>query len=153
MLSLCEPLDDAILVRPIASPKRTQGGLILPDSSQETFNRGVVEKTGPGDGEHPMPVYVGDLVFFGKFAGTWLSLFGADRLMLRASEVMLRIPAGLIGTVAHPTEKTEHLAGEPCEVCDGPAPAADAPPAVDADEVAATDRLRALRNGLRIAGA
>lgn len=161
MLALLEPLEESILVRPIPEPKMTASGLIKPDTGKDIIGRGIVEKVGPGeqlpDGltRRPMPVQPGDLVFFGGYNGQWVRLFGMDRLSIRASEILFRIPGEHIVTVSHPEEgtETEHLAGEPCQFCaKDAAPPAALEPTVDLEDVAARARLAELRDNLRIVG-
>jgi chaperonin GroES len=138
-----EPLADTLLVNPIAAPTMTTGGIHLPDSSQETFNRGVVEKTGP----KVETVKVGDLVLFGKYAGTWLTLAGKDRLAMKEVEVFLRIPTGGYAATEH-GGKLAHLAGEPCDECQPKAELSDAAVATTEDDSDARSRLRAMRDAL-----
>lgn len=127
-------LADAVLVEPIPNPSMSAGGIILPDASQEVFGRGIVTHVGPA----VTHVAVGDLVLFGKYAGTWLTLFGASRLSMREVELHLRIPAGTFAVVGH-EGKFAHLLGEPCEVC---TPQAQPKPVVDDIPQPVIDRSR-----------
>ena len=112
-------LADAVLVEPVPVPSMSAGGIILPGTSKEIFGRGIVTHIGPA----VTNAAVGDLVLFGTYAGTWLTLFGASRLSMREVELHLRIPAGTFAVVDH-DGKPAHLLGEPCEVC---TPQAQAP--------------------------
>lgn len=118
-----EPLADVVLVKPLEAPAMTKGGIVIPDSAQqrEEFHRGLVERVGPGaitlTGAHiPPAVQVGDLVFYGRYAGSWMDVFGRVRLALMENELKLRVPAGKFELVTHADEKA-HLAGESCEAC------------------------------------
>ncbi len=90
------PLDDRIVVEPLAAEERTSGGIVLPDSSREKQQRGTVLAVGPGklldSGERgEVGVSVGDEVIFGKYGGTEIELDGLDVKILRESDILARV--------------------------------------------------------------
>ena len=87
------PLFDRVLVERKDEPSKTRGGLFLPESAKEKPMQGVVLAVGQGKvsdkGEvTPLQVKVGDLVAFGKYAGTEVQVGGEDRLILREDDIL-----------------------------------------------------------------
>lgn len=75
MVEKIRPLFDRVLIQRLAQEEKTQGGIIIPDTAKEKAQTGKVVAIGAGRivGEGkiiPMQVKVGDVVFFGKYAGT-----------------------------------------------------------------------------------
>lgn len=69
------PLADRIVIKVIEDTEQTSGGIFIPDSAKEKSQKGEVVATGAGkvldSGERePMDVKVGEIVLFGKYAGT-----------------------------------------------------------------------------------
>ena len=94
------PLHDRILVRRVESDERTKGGIIIPDTAKEKPQEGEVIATGPGarteQGEIvALDVKVGDRVLFGKWSGTEIRLDGEDLLIMKESDVMGILEAGV----------------------------------------------------------
>lgn len=94
------PLHDRILVRRVESDERTRGGIIIPDTAKEKPQQGEVIATGPGarneQGEIvALDVKVGDRVLFGKWSGTEIRLDGEDLLIMKESDVMGVLEAGV----------------------------------------------------------
>ena len=82
------PLEDRVVVTIIEQEQVTATGIVLPDTAKEKPSKGRVEAVGPGKYSEkgdliPMPVNVGDLVVFAKYAGTELKLDGEEYLVLR----------------------------------------------------------------------
>ena len=87
------PLDDRVVVEPLAAEETTAGGIVLPDSAQEKPQRGKIVAVGPGkisdEGTRIAPdVAVGDTVLYGKYSGTEVQVEGEDFLILRESDVL-----------------------------------------------------------------
>ena len=82
------PLNDRILVKRVEEQGRTTGGLFLPETAKEKPSQGTVLAVGPGSGERPMAVEVGDLVVFGRFAGTKVEVGGEEHLILSEDEIL-----------------------------------------------------------------
>jgi chaperonin GroES len=68
------PLLDRILVSKMKAPTQTAAGILIPEKSQETLNRGTVVAVGPGDEKHKVNLKVGDRVILPTFGGTLLKL-------------------------------------------------------------------------------
>lgn len=87
------PLFDRVLVERQEEPTKTRGGLFLPESAKEKPMQGKILAVGEGrvadDGKvTPLQVKVGDLVAFGKYAGTEIQIDGEDRLILREEDIL-----------------------------------------------------------------
>jgi chaperonin GroES len=83
-----KPLADRVLVEPQAAEEKTKSGIIIPDSAKEKPQRGKVVAAGPGSKDEKMEVKVGDVVLYGKYAGTELSVDGKDYLIMRQSDIL-----------------------------------------------------------------
>ena len=95
------PLHDRVVVRRIDEDEKSAGGIIIPDTAKEKPSQGEIIAVGPGarneKGEiTPLDVKKGDLVLFGKWSGTEVSLDGEDLLIMNESDIM----GGLEMTVA-----------------------------------------------------
>lgn len=82
-----KPLADRVLVEAAAAEEKTAGGIIIPDTAKEKPQRGTVIAVGNGKKDEPMTVKVGDVVLYGKYAGTELSVEGKDYLIMRESDI------------------------------------------------------------------
>ncbi len=87
------PLRDRILVERIEEQEQRVGGIIIPDSAKEKPQQGRVVAVGKGrvndKGEvFPLDVAAGDVVLFGKYAGSEIKLEGREYLILREEEVL-----------------------------------------------------------------
>jgi chaperonin GroES len=90
------PLDDRIVVEVLEAQEKTAGGIFLPDTAKEKPQRGKVVAVGAGhltkDGKrNAMTLSTGDVVMFGKYAGSDVEVDGKELKILRESEVLLRI--------------------------------------------------------------
>lgn len=89
MLERIRPLSDRVLVKRVPHEETTTGGIIIPDVAKEKGQTGEILAVGEGrsDGERmlPMQVKVGDVVFFGKYAGTEVS---SDLVIIREDEIL-----------------------------------------------------------------
>ncbi len=83
-----KPLADRVLVKPMEAESRTASGLIIPDSAKEKPQKGTVVAMGPGTKDEKMEVNAGDVVLYGKYAGTELNVDGIDYLMMRQSDIL-----------------------------------------------------------------
>jgi chaperonin GroES len=90
MFERLKPLGDRLLVKRIEQEERTAGGIIIPDAAKEKAQTGSVLAVGAGRRDTsgaliPMDVKVGDVIYFGKYAGTEA---GVDHLIIREDEVL-----------------------------------------------------------------
>ncbi len=83
-----KPLEDRVLVEPMAAEQRTASGIIIPDSAKEKPQKGTVIAVGPGKKDVDMQVKVGDVVLYGKYAGTELSSDGKDYLIMKHTDIL-----------------------------------------------------------------
>lgn len=88
-----QPLHDRLIVEAAAKEERTAGGIILPDSAQEKPAKGTVLAVGPGktldNGKKaPVDIKVGEVVLYGKYSGTEVTVGGEDYVILRADDVL-----------------------------------------------------------------
>jgi chaperonin GroES len=88
-----KPLHDRIVVEPAKAEEMTAGGIILPDSAKEKPQRGTVLAVGPGktldSGEKAeIDVKAGEVVLYGKYSGTEVTVGGTDYVILRADDVL-----------------------------------------------------------------
>ncbi len=87
-----KPLADRVIVAPMEK-EMMKGGIIIPDTAKEKPQQGKIVAAGPGsvsdNGERVKPeVKKGDVVLYGKYAGTEVSVDGNDYLILRESDVL-----------------------------------------------------------------
>lgn len=82
-----KPLADRVLVEPAAAEEKTAGGIIIPDTAKEKPMKGTIVAVGTGKVDEPMTLKVGDIVLYGKYAGTEISVDGNDYLIMRESDV------------------------------------------------------------------
>ena len=83
-----KPLSDRVLIKPVAAEEVTVGGIIIPDTAKEKPLRGTVKAVGNGTKDEAMVVKEGDLVLYGKYAGTELEVDGVKYLMMRQSDIL-----------------------------------------------------------------
>jgi chaperonin GroES len=91
-----KPLSDRIIIRPLEAELKTAGGIIIPDNAKEKPQKGEVMAVGPGkvaeNGQKiDMGLKAGDLVLYGKYSGTEVSIDGKDYLIMRESDVLAKI--------------------------------------------------------------
>ncbi len=82
------PLHDRVIVKPAAAEEKTAGGIIIPDTAKEKPQRGTVLAAGTGKKDEPMTVKNGDMVLYGKYAGTEIQIDGHDLLIMRESDIL-----------------------------------------------------------------
>lgn len=87
------PLHDRVVVRRKEEEAKTAGGIVLPGSAKEKPNQGVVVAVGSGrvldNGDvRPVDVKAGDLVVFGKYAGSdTIEVEGEELIILSESDI------------------------------------------------------------------
>ncbi len=87
------PLQDRIIVKRLEGEEKTKGGIIIPDSAKEKPMEGKVIAVGPGKlnekGTRVAPeVKAGDIVLFGKYAGTEIKINDEEHLILREDDIL-----------------------------------------------------------------
>lgn len=88
------PTNDRVVIKPIAPETMTSFGIIVPDTSKEKPEQGVVVAVGPGrrseSGERiAMDVSVGDKVFFKKPWDEPIKVNGAEYYIIAEQDITL----------------------------------------------------------------
>ena len=83
-----QPLSDRVLVEPQEAETKTASGLYIPDSAKEKPQKGKIVAVGPGTKENPVTLKTGDIVLYGKYAGTELQHNGIDYLIMKESDII-----------------------------------------------------------------
>ncbi len=88
-----KPLADRVVVQALEDADQMRGGLYIPDTAKEKPQQGKIVAVGPGkvsdDGVRIDPeVKVGDIVLYGKYSGTDVTVEGDEFLILRESDVL-----------------------------------------------------------------
>ena len=87
------PLHDRVVVRRKEEEAKTAGGIVLPGSAKEKPNQGEVVAVGSGkvldNGEsRPVDVSVGDVIVFGKYAGSdTIEIDGEELVILSEADI------------------------------------------------------------------
>ena len=82
------PLADRVLIEPKEAELKTASGIYIPETAKEKPQQGTVVAVGCGKKDEPMEVKVGDVVLYGKYSGTEISVEGKNYLMMRQSDVL-----------------------------------------------------------------
>ena len=87
------PLFDRILVQRLVVPKKTAGGLLIPEALTGKHNEGIVIATGDGirekDGSFtPLSVKKGDRVVLGDWGGNEVKLDGKEYVILHEDDLL-----------------------------------------------------------------
>lgn len=83
-----KPLADRVLIEPMAAETQTASGIFIPDTAKEKPQRGTVVAAGNGKKDEPMTVKVGDIVLYGKYAGSELKFENKDYLIMREDDIL-----------------------------------------------------------------
>ncbi|MDK2909249.1 MAG: chaperonin GroES [Bacteroidales bacterium] len=83
-----KPLADRVVVEPAQAENKTASGIIIPDTAKEKPQKGTVVAVGAGKKDEPLTVKVGDVVLYGKYAGTEINIDGNDYLIMRESDIL-----------------------------------------------------------------
>ncbi|MBQ0089422.1 MAG: co-chaperone GroES [Prevotellaceae bacterium] len=83
-----KPLSDRVLISPAPAEEKTVGGIIIPDTAKEKPLQGKVVAVGEGKADEAMILKEGDVVLYGKYAGTEIEFEGEKYLIMRQSDVV-----------------------------------------------------------------
>jgi len=91
-----QPLDDRIVVKRTEAEEKSTGGIVLPENAKEKPQQGKVLAVGPGklldNGERAKPdVAVGDLILFGKYSGSEITVEGDEVVILRENDILAKL--------------------------------------------------------------
>ena len=86
------PLHDRVIIRRMEEEKTSPGGIVIPDAAAEKPIKGQVVAVGKGkildNGDvRPLDVKKGDLILFGKYSGTEVSVDGEELLVMREDDI------------------------------------------------------------------
>ena len=86
------PLHDRVIIRRMEEEKTSPGGIVIPDSATEKPIKGEVVAIGKGkileNGDvRPLDVKVGDMILFGKYSGTEVSVDGEELPVMREDDI------------------------------------------------------------------
>jgi|UniRef100_A0A7V3RHL5 chaperonin GroES len=87
-----KPLHDHILVERIEEEVK-KGGIIIPDTAKEKPQQGRVIEVGDGRRDEkgnriPLDVKKGDIILFGKYAGSEVKIEDKEYLIIREDDVL-----------------------------------------------------------------
>lgn len=83
-----KPLADRVVVQPQEAETKTASGLFIPDTAKEKPQRGKIVAVGSGKKDEPMELKEGDMVLYGKYAGTEINVDNEEYLIMRQSDVL-----------------------------------------------------------------
>ncbi|KAF0131627.1 MAG: chaperonin GroES [Bacteroidetes bacterium] len=83
-----KPLADRVVIEPAAAEQKTASGIIIPDTAKEKPQKGTVVAVGPGTTDNPVTLKEGDVVLYGKYAGTEFTIDGANYLIMKESDII-----------------------------------------------------------------
>ena len=87
-IDMIKPLADRVVLEPQEAQTKTASGLFIPDTAKEKPQQGVVVAAGPGKKDEPMEVKVGDVVLYGKYAGTEVTYEDKVYLIMKQSDIL-----------------------------------------------------------------
>ena len=85
---MIKPLADRVVIEPKEAETKTASGLYIPDTAKEKPQQGVVVAAGPGKKDEPMEVKVGDVVLYGKYSGTEVTVDEKKYLIVRQADIL-----------------------------------------------------------------
>jgi chaperonin GroES len=96
---MIKPLGNRVLVQRAKADEKSAGGIIIPDNAKERPVRGEVLAVGPGSfiekpggvngvGHRPLDVKPGDVVLFGKYAGTEIGDPAENQVILTEDDIL-----------------------------------------------------------------
>lgn len=85
---MIKPLADRVVVEPKEAETKTASGLYIPDTAKEKPQQGTVVAVGSGTKDVEMEVKVGDVVLYGKYAGTEVTFGDKKYLIMKQSDIL-----------------------------------------------------------------
>ncbi len=87
-----KPLGDRVLIEVLEEEIQKKGTLFIPDTAKEKPQQGKIVAVGSGKYEDgklvPLEVKAGDIVLYGKYAGTEVKQDGKEYLIVRENDVL-----------------------------------------------------------------
>lgn len=93
MSTKIRPMGNRVAVRRLEEERKTAGGIVIPDSATEKPIQGEVVALGPGkvldNGDvRAIDVKQGDVVLFGKYAGTEVKVDGEELVIMSEDDLL-----------------------------------------------------------------
>ena len=85
---MIKPLADRVLIEPQEAQTKTASGIFIPDTAKEKPPQGKGVAAGPGKKDEPMEVKPGDVVLYGKYAGTEVTVEDKKYLIVKQSDIL-----------------------------------------------------------------
>jgi chaperonin GroES len=85
---MIKPLADRVLIEPKEAETKTASGIFIPDTAKEKPQQGKVLAVGSGKKDEPMEVKVGDMVLYGKYSGTEVTVDDKKYLIVKQSDIL-----------------------------------------------------------------
>ena len=85
---MIKPLADRVVIEPKEAETKTASGIYIPDTAKEKPQQGTVLAVGPGKKDEPMEVKEGDVVLYGKYAGTEVTVDDKKYLIVKQSDIL-----------------------------------------------------------------
>ena len=85
---ILKPLADRVVIEPKEAETKTASGIFIPDTAKEKPQQGTVVAAGPGKKDEAMEVKVGDVVLYGKYAGTEVTVDEKKYLIVKQSDIL-----------------------------------------------------------------
>ena len=85
---MIKPLADRVLIEPQEAQTKTASGIFIPDTAKEKPQQGKVVAAGPGKKDEPMEVKPGNVVLYGKYAGTEVTVEDKKYLIVKQSDIL-----------------------------------------------------------------
>ena len=83
-----KPLGDRIVVKVIDEAETTSGGIFIPDSAKDAPLQGEVVLVGKALKDENVELVEGDVVVYGKYSSTELTIEGEKYLLLAQKDVL-----------------------------------------------------------------
>ena len=85
---MIRPLADRVVIETKEAETKTAAGLYIPDTAKEKPQQGTVVAAGPGKKDEEMEVKVGDVVLYGKYSGTEVTVDEKKYLIMKQSDIL-----------------------------------------------------------------
>ena len=90
------PLGDHIVIKKAEPVQETEHGIIIPEVARDELHRGEVIAVGTGKYEaygdrQLIEVEVGELVIYGKYAGSEIEVDGEKLIVIRESDILVAV--------------------------------------------------------------
>ena len=83
------PLGSRLLIKPVVEEKRTQGGIVLPETAKEKPIKAKVIEVGKE--VEDLDVKAGDMVLYSKYAGTEIKIDDEDYIVVDQDDVLAKV--------------------------------------------------------------